>query len=168
MFLRTCPHSTTSGPSWAGSRWLCCRWCWRCQTRTRRCSRRGCVRVGSSWRWTGRRLQNTTRTSHRAQTQPLLKAVVRRKNGFLRSHFLADTSTHLPRQALDRREENSTLKNTPRCGGSAGGSRCAVLQVKRHFLRHLYIECIILPRQARDKHRKNSKKDAFLRSCRRS
>ena len=29
---------------------------------------------------------------------------------------------------------------------------------KRHFLRHLYIKCIILPRQARDKHRENSKK----------
>jgi hypothetical protein len=25
-------------------------------------------------------------------------------------------------------------------------------------LRHLYIKCIILPRQARDKHRENSKK----------
>ena len=30
---------------------------------------------------------------------------------------------------------------------------------KRHFLRHLYIKCIILPRQARDKHRENSKKN---------
>ena len=29
---------------------------------------------------------------------------------------------------------------------------------KRLFLRHLYIKCIILPRQARDKHRENSKK----------
>jgi hypothetical protein len=28
---------------------------------------------------------------------------------------------------------------------------------KRHFFRHLYIKCIILPRQARDKHRENSK-----------
>jgi hypothetical protein len=27
---------------------------------------------------------------------------------------------------------------------------------KRHFLRHLHIKCIILPRQARDKHRENS------------
>jgi len=27
----------------------------------------------------------------------------------------------------------------------------------RHFLRHLYIKMIILPRQARDKHRENSK-----------
>jgi hypothetical protein len=32
---------------------------------------------------------------------------------------------------------------------------------KRHFFRHLYIKCIILPRQARDKHRENSKKVPF-------
>jgi hypothetical protein len=32
---------------------------------------------------------------------------------------------------------------------------------KRRFLRHLYINAIILPRQARDKHRKNSKKVPF-------
>jgi hypothetical protein len=33
---------------------------------------------------------------------------------------------------------------------------------KRHFLSHLYIKCIVLPRQARDKHRENSKKCRFL------
>ena len=33
---------------------------------------------------------------------------------------------------------------------------------KRVFLRHLYIKMIILPRQARDKHRENSIGDAFL------
>jgi hypothetical protein len=34
---------------------------------------------------------------------------------------------------------------------------------KTGFLRcHLYIKCIILPRQARDKHRENSKKDRFV------
>ena len=33
---------------------------------------------------------------------------------------------------------------------------------KRHFLRHLYIKCIFLPRQARDKHRENSKKSGVL------
>ena len=32
---------------------------------------------------------------------------------------------------------------------------------KRHFLRRLYIKCIILPRQARDNHRENSKKVPF-------
>jgi hypothetical protein len=37
---------------------------------------------------------------------------------------------------------------------------------KRHFLSHLYIKYIILPRQARDKHRKNSKKCRFLAGIR--
>jgi hypothetical protein len=34
---------------------------------------------------------------------------------------------------------------------------------KRHFLRHLYIKINILPRQARDNHRENSKKVPFWR-----
>jgi hypothetical protein len=34
---------------------------------------------------------------------------------------------------------------------------------KRRFLRHLYIKCIILPRQARDEHRENSKRVPFSR-----
>jgi hypothetical protein len=34
---------------------------------------------------------------------------------------------------------------------------------KRHFLSHLYIKVIFLPRQARDKHRENSKKVPFSR-----
>ena len=33
---------------------------------------------------------------------------------------------------------------------------------KRVFLSHLYIKMLILPRQARDKHKENSKQDAFL------
>ena len=33
---------------------------------------------------------------------------------------------------------------------------------KRHFLSHLYINAIILPRQARDKHRENSKKSGVF------
>ena len=33
---------------------------------------------------------------------------------------------------------------------------------KRRFFSHLYINAIILPRQARDKHRGNSKKGRFL------
>jgi hypothetical protein len=35
---------------------------------------------------------------------------------------------------------------------------------KRHFLRHLCIKTMILPRQARDKHREDSKKERFLTS----
>ena len=34
-----------------------------------------------------------------------------------------------------------------------------VSKLDAHFLRHLYIKTIILPRQARDKHRENSKKE---------
>jgi hypothetical protein len=34
---------------------------------------------------------------------------------------------------------------------------------KRHFLSHLYTKCIVLPRQARDKHRENSKKTDLFR-----
>eukprot|EP01046_Picozoa_sp_COSAG06_P037866 COSAG06_NODE_4316_length_4368_cov_30.639026_4_plen_263_part_00 len=45
---------------------------------------------------------------------------------------------------------------------SAHGHPAAVR--KRHFLRHLYIKINILPRQARDKHRENSKKVPFSRS----
>jgi hypothetical protein len=33
---------------------------------------------------------------------------------------------------------------------------------KSGFLRHLYIEMMISPRQARDKHRENSKKARFV------
>jgi hypothetical protein len=47
---------------------------------------------------------------------------------------------------------------TSRSGMSSG----AIEKVrKRHFLRHLYTKCIILPRQARDKHRETQKKMAF-------
>jgi hypothetical protein len=35
---------------------------------------------------------------------------------------------------------------------------------KTGFLSHLYIKTMILPRQARDKHRENSKKDAVFRT----
>jgi hypothetical protein len=38
---------------------------------------------------------------------------------------------------------------------------------KRHFLSHLYINAMILPRQAQDKHRENSIKCRFLAGARR-
>jgi 2'-phosphotransferase len=61
-------------------------------------------------------------------------------------------------------------------GGSNGGSEGAVGRLavagnpgkkgvrceKRLFLSHLHIKTIILPRQARDRHRENSKKEAFF------
>ena len=39
---------------------------------------------------------------------------------------------------------------------------CTAVVGKRHFLRHLYITTNILPRQARDKHRENSKKSGVF------
>jgi hypothetical protein len=58
------------------------------------------------------------------------------------------------------------LKNDDRfpslghCSWNADRTEGAVLEwsEKRHFLRHLYIKTIFLPRQARDKHRENSKR----------
>ena len=51
---------------------------------------------------------------------------------------------------------------TRSCGICRANRSCGHPRVrKRHFLRHLYIKCIILPRQARDKHRENSKKCRF-------
>ena len=57
---------------------------------------------------------------------------------------------------------------TERFSGVAksGDSSVRMTQVrKRHFLRHLYIKINILPRQARDKHRENSKKDSVFSQC---
>jgi hypothetical protein len=57
----------------------------------------------------------------------------------------------------------------PRNGSSVSGrsrgsasSRQRSMARKRHFLSHLYIKINILPRQARDKHRENSKKSAVF------
>jgi len=58
------------------------------------------------------------------------------------------------------------LKNDDRfpslghCSWNADRTEGAVLEWsgKRHFLRHVYIKCICLPRQARDKHRENSQR----------
>jgi hypothetical protein len=44
---------------------------------------------------------------------------------------------------------------------NADGSFDAV-KTQTGFLSHLYIKCIVLPRQARDKHRENSKKPRFV------
>ena len=45
-------------------------------------------------------------------------------------------------------------------GSNSSGRNSTTLPVKkRHFLRHLYATCISLPRQARNKHTENSKKE---------
>jgi hypothetical protein len=76
---------------------------------------------------------------------------------------------HLSRQARDKSKENCTTMcdgqiidkrfNANPTGGRRKGEKTCL------FLRHLYIKCIILPRQARDKHRESTqKREAF--SCR--
>jgi hypothetical protein len=91
-----------------------------------------------------------------------------RKRLFL-SHLYINVIV-LPRQARDKHRE-STQKQAavfsgPHRPAAVGGLRSDPKMVdrceKRHFLSHLYIKCIFLPRQARDKHRENSKKSGVL------
>jgi CRP-like cAMP-binding protein len=65
-----------------------------------------------------------------------------------------------PQSTTGLAQTDSSNLYTP--GGSTDWSK--VRCEKRHFLSHLYIKMLILPRQARDKHRENSKKGPF--SCR--
>jgi hypothetical protein len=60
-------------------------------------------------------------------------------------------------------QEGVRTQGTP--GGRGYGTRLYQAPVKkRHFLRHMCIKCIFLPRQARDRHRESSKKEwRFLR-----
>jgi hypothetical protein len=75
----------------------------------------------------------------------------------------------LPRQVQDKHEKIEKRRfcraTTSRNGRRAHQPKIArgeeATARKRHFLRHLYIKIIILPRQARDKHRENSKKVPF-------
>jgi hypothetical protein len=68
----------------------------------------------------------------------------------------------LPRQAWDKLKKGRALKKDRSFSLdeqpfelSEGGH---VVRRKRHFLSHLYIKAIILPRQARDKHRESTPK----------
>ena len=78
----------------------------------------------------------------------------------------------LPRQARNKHRENSTkttvvlqCESSRACTAAAECKGCYRCE-QRHFLRHLYIKCIFLPRQARDKHGENSKKSGvFRRRC---
>ena len=77
----------------------------------------------------------------------------------------------LPRQARDNYWQNSrqnlnvSSQAPSSCASSSSTfccrSRCQVK--KRHFLSHLYIKMMILPRQARDKHRETTQKSPFCR-----
>jgi hypothetical protein len=53
----------------------------------------------------------------------------------------------------------ATVRGTPAATARPASERSHLR--KTAFLSHLYIKTNILPRQARDKHRENSKKDAF-------
>jgi hypothetical protein len=73
----------------------------------------------------------------------------------------------LPRQAQDKHRENSKkgLFSRSLPYGMATEVEC-IFELhpgkKTGFLSHLYIKVIFLPRQARDKHRENSKKARFV------
>jgi hypothetical protein len=62
-----------------------------------------------------------------------------------------------------RREKKDTGVRTRVDRGEVRADIVPILR-KTAFLRHLYIKTIVLPRQARDKHRENSKKDAVFRT----
>jgi hypothetical protein len=91
---------------------------------------------------------------------------------------------HLPRQARDTHRENSKkgpfvsipvahdffkvngksvfnvmMEKTLKHQGKPSGDRTLLVSKNGVFLSHLYIKTNILPRQARDKHGENSKKD---------
>jgi hypothetical protein len=71
---------------------------------------------------------------------------------------LPEVSAHFPSNAFGVNAALCSVTRLFREGGVDGRkSTCG----KRVFLRHYYIlEMIILPRQAREKHRENSKRDA--------
>jgi hypothetical protein len=74
--------------------------------------------------------------------------------------FISEHATILSGQARDKKHRESTQKRERRFCIliEQEGRRCE----KLHFLRHLYIKTNILPRQARDNHRENSKKSGVL------
>jgi hypothetical protein len=55
----------------------------------------------------------------------------------------------------------ATVLACRRCAERSGGAGAPLILRETAFLRHLYIETIILPRQARDEHGENSKKMPF-------
>jgi hypothetical protein len=99
-------------------------------------------------------------------------AVRKEKRIFLRRHFaplyVLKMIIILPRQAQDKHRESTQPKRVLRFPLQAIKAKIESLNLsiqqvrKRHFGAIFYSKMIILPRQARDKHRKNSQKsDAF-------
>ena len=100
--------------------------------------------------------------------------VAGKKTIFILSTFCLQTII-LPRQAPDKRREISFKKRSfSRCSHYDFLSRRSVRRSesleppgkKTGFLSHLYIKVIFLPRQARDKHRENSKQARFVAEVR--
>ena len=99
---------------------------------------------------------------------------------YVRGNQLASLTIILPRQARDDRLCAKTGSGQKRrmegnCWEEQRKTRCVFRRGltetlpekdrkvrKWHLLSHFYIKMIILPRQARDKHRENSKKCRFL------
>jgi hypothetical protein len=93
-----------------------------------------------------------------------LRAVRKR---FLLSHVSHFKTPILPRQARDKPVgKNVSSKSAGwfcrRLGRCSRSTRSSLAGEKKGFFRHLFIKMIILPRQARDKHRENSPKARFL------
>jgi hypothetical protein len=78
-----------------------------------------------------------------------------------RVHFLSTFHIRilLPRQARDSGDPEGNIIGRSAFTRAICTVRSPLRCEKRHFLRHLYIKTIILPRQARNKHRENSKKE---------
>ena len=114
--------------------------------------------------------------------------MVRHTSLFLDASFSDNTRAHLPRQARDKpkkrcrkRPGRPLLRRSLVCTTGTRGilswrsqgrfstwsSLRAIASVRKTgFLSHLYLKVIFLPRQARDKHRENSKKARFVaESC---
>jgi hypothetical protein len=75
-----------------------------------------------------------------------------RKRRFMRRHFLRK------KRSFAKTGSAQACESALKFGVTAGRSRRLHRCEKRHFLSHLYIKCVFLPRQARDKHRESTQK----------
>jgi hypothetical protein len=76
------------------------------------------------------------------------------KSGREKTDFCCFTSFHVPEVNIEELLAASKVLD----------DLIQLLRKTNLFLSHLYIKTIILPRQAQDKHRENSKKDAVFRT----
>jgi hypothetical protein len=71
------------------------------------------------------------------------------------NHFTKTGSGQTQRKTQKRLVFSQRIKRLEKIFDTVPGDKTV-------FFRHLYIKMMILPRQARDKHRENSKKEAVL------